>query len=95
LSVFTGDIGVQFKLNAGIDISANTRLEIHYIKPDLSTGCWSAILFGTNYAVYTTVAGDLDQAGMWTLQIYVETPSYKAHGKKAQVLVDKSIPTTC
>ncbi len=88
MSVSVGDIGVQFKLNAGQDLSAQTTLQIKYQKPDGTFGAWTAVISGTNYATYTTKDGDLDQDGVWQVQIYVVTPSFTAHGKKAQVLVE-------
>jgi len=92
MSVFVGDIGVQFKLNATIDLSSQTTLQIKYQKPDKTTGFWVATVSGTNYAVYTTkTENDLDDPGTWILQIYVITPTYTAHGKKALVYVEPSV----
>ena len=87
-SVFVGDIGIQLKLDAGIDISDQTTLKIRYRKPDKTTGLWAATVSATNYAVYTTVSGDLDVSGVWSLQIYIVAPSYTAHGKTANLFVD-------
>ena len=91
MSVFVGDIGVQFRLDAKKDISTNTSLGVRYRKPDGTTGLWTGTIFGTDYVTYTTVSGDLDLSGVWVLQIYIVTSNYTAHGKKAQVFVDVPI----
>jgi hypothetical protein len=91
MSVFVGDIGVQLKLNAGIDISNYTTLQIRYRKPTGVVGSWTATVSGTNYAIYDTLAGDLDVSGVWIVQIYIITSAYTAYGKKAQLFVDVPI----
>lgn len=88
MSVFVGDIGVQLKLDAGIDISDQTTLQIRYLKPGGVTGVWTATVSGTNFAVYSTVSGDLNVPGVYVVQIYIITPDYIAHGKKANMFVE-------
>lgn len=48
-----------------------TVKKILYQKPSGATGFWSASYNGTKL-VYTTVDGDLDEAGQWFFQPYVE-----------------------
>jgi hypothetical protein len=85
--IHVGDKFVKIRLNAGMDISAATTIEIHYKKPDGTTGEWTATLEGTNYAYYYTLADTLDMNGTWTIQLYVEVGSVKAHGKAASFVV--------
>lgn len=94
MAVFVGDIGVQLKLDAGIDISSNTTLRIRYEKPDKTVGFWTATVSDTNFALYTTLEDDLDQGGEWVLQIFIITSSYTAHGQKATLEVIDPIPVS-
>lgn len=85
--IYVGDIGTEILLDAVEDISTQTKLEIKYKKPDGTTGAWSASLDDTTKAKYATVANDLDQAGVWTFQIYVEMPSWSGLGESVSVVV--------
>lgn len=73
--IYVGDIGTKIKLNAGESITIQTTLEIRYKKPDGTTGTWIASVEDSNYAIYVTLSGDLDQAGTWEFQIYVVLPA--------------------
>ncbi len=77
-----GDIGTGVRYNAQESLADETILKLKYRKPDGTTGEWDAIVHDTNYAEYTTLlATDLDQAGVWSLQIYIETPSWTGHSE--------------
>lgn len=91
MSVTEEDIGVQFRLNTGIDLSAATTANIHYKKPSGDTGTWTGATASTSYVTYTTVADDLDEDGKWELQAYVVTPSWTLRGTKATVRVVEAI----
>jgi hypothetical protein len=54
-----------------LSLSSASVKRILYIKPDGSTGYWTATLTGTKL-IYTTVDGDLDQVGEWAFQPFVE-----------------------
>ena len=88
MKVYKNDIGTKIKLDAGCDISATgigaTVWKILYDKPGASRvkGEWIAIPEGTNYAYYITLADDLDVAGKWHIQLYIETPTWKGYGHK-------------
>ncbi len=87
-----GDIGRQFKLDAGEDISTATLIQIKYKKPDDTPGVWTADVYGTNYGVYTTsLVTDLDQVGKWKIQLYVEMGGVKIHGAVAEFHVYKRV----
>ena len=89
---YIGDIGRQFELDAGEDITTATVLQIKYKKPDGTTGAWTAVVSGTDYAVYTTqLADDLDQLGKWLIQLYVEMGGAKVHGPVGSFHVYKRV----
>ena len=88
-----GDIGTKIRYDAGESIADKTVLKLEYRKPDGTTGEWTAVVYDTNSAEYeTAAAGDLDVAGIWQLQIYIETPSWKGHSeiKKFEVAANLS-----
>lgn len=79
-----GDIGTEILLDTGVDITAATLVQIKYQKPDLTTGVWTGVVDNTTKVKYVTLAGDLDQAGEWLFQSYVETPTWEGHGESVQ-----------
>ena len=83
--IYKNDIGTKIKLDAGCDISSATVLKILSSKPGTPRrvkGEWAAIAEGTNYAYYITSANDLDVAGTWQIQLYIESPTWKGYGEK-------------
>jgi len=75
--IYVGDVGTVLKINMLEDISTATVKRIDYIKPDETTGSWTPILSGTDYLEYSMVDGDLDQAGSYSLQVYIEIGDFK------------------
>ncbi len=90
--VHKNDIGTKIRLDAGQSIVDNTSIIIRYKKPSGVLGNWTATLEGTDYGIYYTVNGDLDETGVWELQLYVETSGgWKGHGDKLTMHVYKRI----
>lgn len=84
-TVFVGDVGTIIELDVGTDVTAATRMEIRATKPDGTKVAWTASLASgeTTVIAYVTQDGDLDQAGAWKLQAYVELPGWKGRGEIA------------
>lgn len=58
-----------------IDISDATLKQINFKRPDGSTLCFIAEFKDDGedgQLIYTTAAGDLEQAGWWSVQAYIE-----------------------
>ena len=92
MSVTEKDIGVQFKLNTGIDISAATTANIIYRKPSGATGSFTGATDSDLYVVYTTTAADdLDEYGEWELQAYIVSPSWTLRGTVAKIRVNEAL----
>lgn len=67
------DIGTVITIDLGESIETSTARRILYRKADGTSGSWTATLAPSNTGVrYTTVNGDLDVAGQWELQVYVD-----------------------
>lgn len=78
---YVGDVGVEIVLDVETDISAATVMKIKYKKPGGIQGFWTADKKDTTKIFYVCGPGDLDGAGTWKMQAYVESPGWKLHGK--------------
>ena len=71
-----GQTGIRLKCNCGSDLTGATNIKMNYEKPDGTTGTWDAELDDTAKMIqYTTVEGDIDQAGRWKFE-----PSFNLDG---------------
>lgn len=70
--IYKGDIGTKIRLNAGVDLSLASSVQIKYRKPNGTEGYWAGTVESLYYASYTTTAvTDLDVAGKWEVQLYI------------------------
>lgn len=87
--IFVGDLGTVFELeirdqdNLVVDISQATVKKMKFVKPD-GTALSKDTVFSTDgtdgkIRWTTTQATDLDQAGDWDREGYVEMPTGKWH----------------
>jgi hypothetical protein len=92
--IVVGDIGTKLVLDVGLDISSSTDRKILYMKPSGVTGEWpsnsgSICELNTSTSMYyITESGDIDESGEWTLQAYIETPTWSGHGQRVSLFVD-------
>lgn len=87
--VYVGDVGTEIVLGFGVDVSTATVLKIRAKKSD-SAGTvieWDGTLEGTDSVKYIIQAGDLDVAGSWKLQAYVEIASWSGLSETATLKV--------
>ena len=68
---YVGDIGTDIILNAGSDISLSTTSNILVEKTDGTEEIWVGSVYNSNYVKFTTVEGSLDQAGIYSMNVYV------------------------
>lgn len=82
METFVGDT-VQIVIDVGIDISAYGTKRIKFRRPDGTTGWWTAAacVGDDECMTYTTDMDDLNVAGIWRLQSYVEQGASRLHGK--------------
>lgn len=86
-TVFVGDIGTEIIIDCGTDISTATLLKIEARKPDGVKVLWTATLSGTQKIKYAVQSGDINLAGRWDLQAYVEMPGWSGRGEIATMRV--------
>lgn len=80
-NAYVGDVGVEIVLDVETDISAATVMKIKYKKTNGDRSFWTAQKKDATKIFYVTGPGDLDDAGIWDMQAYVESPGWKLHGK--------------
>lgn len=90
-TIFVGDVGVKIVLNVGVDISAAILRKIKFKKTNGSVSQWNAAEETSTSLSYITANGDIDLAGIWEFQSYVETPTWKLHGGKIKLQVEGSL----
>lgn len=82
--VYVGDIGTEIVLDCGVDVSAATVRKILVKKPGATSAIeWSAVADGTNRIAHVAATGDLDVAGTYYLQAYIEMPGWSGRGETA------------
>lgn len=86
-SVFKEDVGTEIVLDCGVDITSATVTNIVAAAPSGAVKTWAAVADGSTAIKRVTLAGDLDEAGTWTLQAYVEVPGWAGHGEAVQLIV--------
>jgi len=81
--IFVGDIGKVIRVFVGskVNLSTATLIKFQIKKPNSAEVEWTAHVDSTNnyYAIYSTVADDLDLAGEWLLSIEVTFPDGSYH----------------
>lgn len=63
-------------------LSGATVKQIHYLKPDGTKGQWNATVSGTQLT-HAVTGSDIDQAGNWQFQAYIEVGGLLGFGKIA------------
>jgi len=89
--IYTGAVGVEFRVNTMIDLSGATTTVLKVRKPNNHDDEWTVSVSGS-VMTHTTVAGELDLAGTYVLSAYVEFGSTsKHHGEAVEFDVDKPL----
>lgn len=101
LDIHYGDIGTVFKLQVKdrdgnpFDLSQTTVKQIKFKKPSGEVLVKNATFETTGVdgsIYYTTVAGDLDETGIWEIQVYVEfNANLKYHTSIHEIEVEMNV----
>ena len=87
---FVADIGTILSIDMDYDCSTATDLIFNVRKPDGSEVDWTPTVVGLNGETleYTIESGDLDIAGVWTVQPFVKfSPAQEWSGDPVQFTV--------
>jgi hypothetical protein len=71
----------------GISLSAASVKKLFARKPSGAIVEWTAQIAGTDALEYTTLAGDLDETGTWTIQAYIASPLWTGRGDTVAIRV--------
>ena len=91
MAIFNGQSLLTIELDTSYDISAATSAKILFQKPDGTTGEFIAVVSDTTKVSYTVDESDIDQAGTWIMQAYVEIGGLKGYGGKAYITVEGNL----
>jgi hypothetical protein len=91
MPIYMNSVGYAIVLNVDKDVADSTVRRIIYKKPSGATGYWPAMLHGLIEIYYLIQKNDLDEAGKWELQAYVETPGWSLYGETAYLDVEANI----
>ena len=91
-SIQLGDIGTAIRvlLAGGVDTGSITSSSIRYRKPTGATGQWTGTIVD-GAIEYTTVADDIDEAGVWYLQGFYDIGSWSGGTEVISITVEESI----
>ena len=90
--VFVGDIGTIIYLETGVDLSAASELKIRVRKRALGSHNkhlvnWTGEVYNTTQIKYTIVDGDLNYAGVYSLQAYAKLADWEGYGDEVELFV--------
>jgi hypothetical protein len=97
-----GDIGTILHFTVkeqgvAVDLSGATEMTLLLQKKDKSVVSRELVFHSTGsdgVLDYTTTTGDLDQAGKWNAQIYLELPSWQGHTSKVTLDIYQPLVVT-
>jgi hypothetical protein len=84
---FVGDIGTVITVNTQTDLTDATVLKLMVLKPDESEVEWVGTKYNSTYIRFVTRDGDLNLAGEYKVQAYIETPTWQGKGRTATFTV--------
>lgn len=93
------DIGVVFEVTlqdkgVAVDLTGNSALELVFRKPDGTRLNKTAALSGgatLGVIKYTSISGDLDQIGSWSLQAHIIIPNGDFRSEAGDFVVERAI----
>lgn len=85
--VFLNDTGTELYVDCGSDIQSATVTTLKVQKPDELEYTWSGAVYQNNQIKYTIQAGDFNQAGLYYIQAYIESPTWTGRGETVTLQV--------
>ncbi len=89
--IYKDSVGVIFRIDTDFTLTGASliQLKVKIAKTDntFAYKTWPGAIYGTDTITYTTVAGDLDVAGRYYIQPYVEVAGVKYYGETVEEYV--------
>lgn len=96
--IYVGDTGTRFNFTvteegSAVDLTGYSSLEIRLQRPDKTVfdRDLTVIDATTGQVRYTTLAGDLDQAGRWHFQLLISIPEWSGAGSLGSFWVQAAL----
>ena len=86
-AVYVGDVGTVITVDCGVDVSSASSLALAVRTPLGNETTWPATLASATTISYTTLAGDLSEAGTYLLQAKIDMGSWSGLGATAKLVV--------
>lgn len=84
---YRDSVGLDIIINMQADISAATAQSLLIKKPDGSFIVWSATVYDTNYLKHTTVAGDINIAGIYKINPKLTFSTQIIYGETVDLII--------
>jgi hypothetical protein len=91
--LYTGSGLLTLTLDTGRDLTGASNPKILYQKPDGTKGEWTATISGQSLT-YAVINTDIDQAGVWKLQTYIEVAAKKGYGEIVEQVFEKPLTSS-
>ena len=78
---FVGEIGTEVIVDTEEPLTDATELIIRVQKPLGSTANWTAVVYQNTKMKYITKSTSFDEAGVYKVQAYVDTPTWSGLGE--------------
>jgi hypothetical protein len=85
--IYKGDVGTVFIVDVGESLADASVVKLYVAKPNGEAPEWAATKYGDTSLKYTAAQGDLDVAGLYKVQPYVEKPDWKGRGNTVSFTV--------
>ena len=82
---------LRIELDTETDLTGVDAMKILYEKPDGTTGEWTVTLTSGTKLLYNVQTGDIDQAGTWKFQAYVDINGSIGYGRIVREKISQSI----
>lgn len=84
---YVGEVGIELILDCGGSVVGATAYCIKVKKPNFTEADWTAEIYNSNYLRHLIGADELDQAGNWEFQAYIEISGLKRYGSTCNIVV--------
>ena len=84
---YVGEDGTQITVNCVATITTASPIALIVRKPDLTRAVWTPTISGASALIYTTVEGDFNQVGRYSLQASITIGAWRGRGETAEFIV--------
>ena len=91
--IYVGEYGRLLRFDTSPDnISTSENYTIRVQKPDDTLVEWTPVIEDSTHYTYLTQEGDIDQSGIWDIQLYLTLAPWTGFGEKINMRVHEPVP---